>query len=177
MKTTCGKGMVLAGILAGALTAAAGAGENGSAADGKSGRPRFDHLARELELTPEQTGALQRHMQNQRAKFTELHAARTRAKAELEALFAAADPDAQAIGEAGERLAGINAEITRSQIQARLALRGLLTAEQQARWRRLRQKMMQRQAGKTRTGRQAPNSGGGHPVDPADPSDRTDRSD
>ncbi len=162
MKTTRGKPLVITGILAGALAAAAWAG-NGTAGEGKSGRPRFDNLARELELTPEQTDAMQRHLQAQRAKFTELHAARARAKAELETLFTAADPDAQAIADAGERLAGINAEITREQIQARLALRGLLTAEQQARWRRLRQKMMQRQAARNRLRRREndqPGAGG-----------------
>ncbi len=168
MQNSCGKRQILTGLLAGALAATLWAGGNGGTAARQADRTRLEHLAQELELTPAQTGALQRHLQDKCAKFTELYKARASLKAELDNLFAAAEPDAQAIAAAGDRLAGINAEITRQQVQARLAVRGMLTPDQQARWRRMRQRMLQRQAGKNRPGRQAPNSGGGHHETPAE---------
>ena len=177
MQNSSGQRQILAGLLAGALTATLWAGGKGGAAAGQAGRERCEHLAQELELTTEQTGILQRHLQEKRAKFTELYQARSSLKAELDKLFAAAEPDEQAIAAAGNRLGGINAEITRQQVQARLAVRSMLTPDQQERWRRMRQRMLQRQAGKTRAARQGPNSGGVHPVDQTNRSDWTDRAD
>ena len=149
MKMPGGKLQVTAAIAAGMLAAALWAGEPRPAdGAGESSRPRLQHLTKALELSPAQAAALQQQTQASREKLMALHNARVQAKTELENLFA--DADEQAIMAAGERLAKLHAEITRQQIQARLAIRGVLTPEQQARWQQLRQAMQKRHAGNGR---------------------------
>lgn len=151
MKMPIGKLQVMAAIAAGLLAAALWAGEVRPAdGAGESSRPRLEHLTKALELSPAQTAALQQQTQASREKLMALHNARMQAKAELEKLFTDADADEQAITAASERLAKLNADITRQQIQARLAVRGVLTPEQQARWQQLRQAMQKRHAGNGR---------------------------
>jgi len=151
MKMPGGKLQVTAAIAAGMLAAALGAGEPRPAdGAGESIRPMLQHLTKALELSPAQAAALQQQTQASREKLMALHNARMEAKAELEKLFTDAGADEQAIISASERLAKINADITRQQIQARLAIRGVLTPEQQARWQQLRQAMQRRHAGNGR---------------------------
>ncbi len=151
MKMPGGKLQVTAAIAAGMLAAELWAGEPRPAdGAGESSRPRLQHLTKALELSPTQAAALQQQTQANREKLMALHNARVQAKSELENLFADADADEQAIMAAGERLAKLHAEITRQQTQARLAIRGVLTPEQQARWQQLRQAMQKRHAGNGR---------------------------
>ena len=145
MKMPGGKLQITAAIAAGMLAAELWAGEPRPAdGDGESSRPRLQHLTKALELSPAQAAALQQQTQANREKLMALHNARMQAKAELENLFADTDTDEQAIMAAGERLAKLHAEITRQQIQARLAIRGVLTPGQQARWQQLRQATLYR---------------------------------
>ena len=151
MKMPGGKVQITAAIAAGMLAAELWAGEPRPAGGaGESSRPRLQHLTKALELSPAQAAALQQQTQANREKLMALHNARVQAKSELENLFADAAADEQAIMAAGERLAKLHAEITRQQTQARLAIRGVLTPEQQARWQQLRQAMQKRHAGNGR---------------------------
>lgn len=135
-------------------------------------------LAAELGLSEEKAAEIKNLMHETRKIMIKLKADRDLAKADLEHLFTADTLDEKAITAAADKLAQINADMTRAQVKARLAVNSALTPEQRARMHELRQGTMQkfkeRKEGRRNQGRErrsqrsdrsedGPESGGGEP--------------
>ena len=114
----------------------------------KAGRPERKGpghgLASELGLSAEKAGEIKGLMQAARETMLKLKADRDLCKADLDRLLAADPLDANAISAAADKLAQVNAEMTKAMVKARLAVNAALTPEQRARMHELRKGMLER---------------------------------
>lgn len=101
-------------------------------------------LARALGLSEEKAAEVKSLMQEARKNMGKLKADRDLAKADLDRLLAATNLDEKAISSAADKLAQVNADLTRAMAKARLAVNAALTPEQRARLHELRQGMLER---------------------------------
>ncbi|MBU4199860.1 MAG: Spy/CpxP family protein refolding chaperone [Verrucomicrobia bacterium] len=122
-------------------------------------------LASELGLSADKANEIKNMIHETRKTMIKLKTDRDLAKADLEHLISADTLDEKAIMAAADKLAQINAEMTKAQVKARLAMSATLTPEQRARVNQLRQGMIarfkERREGRQAAGRERRSQAGG----------------
>ena len=95
-------------------------------------------------MSADKANEIKNMMHETRKTMIKLKADRDLAKTDLEHLFSADTLDEKAVLATADKLAQINAAMTKAQVKARLAMSATLTPEQRSRMHQLRQGMMKR---------------------------------
>ncbi len=101
-------------------------------------------LAGELGLSAEKRAEMKERMQEMREKMVELNSVRDAAKADFERLLEADSIDESAVLQAVDKLTQATGDIMKARVKAKIAISKMLTPEQKARMKELRQRMKQR---------------------------------
>lgn len=139
-------------LVLGSALAASGEPTNtsGSAPQGKEpGRHaggKMSRLAQELGLSDEKAAALKALVFENRKKLVQLKADRDLAKMDLEQLLEADTPDEKAVLQAVDKMGQIHSDMARLRVRALLEMAKALTPEQRAKFKELREGMMQRRS-------------------------------
>jgi len=140
-------GMAL--LMAGLMSNAGLAGTNAPATADDQVRPAERNgpgrgLAAELGISGDKANEIKNIMHETQKNMIKLKSDRDLAKADLEHLLTVDTLDEKAIMAAADKLAQVNAEMTKAQVKARLAVSAALTPEQRERLHELRKGMLQR---------------------------------
>ncbi|MBI3987571.1 MAG: Spy/CpxP family protein refolding chaperone [Lentisphaerae bacterium] len=173
MKRTIGMvGLLVLGsalVASGEPTGATGPAPQGKGPASHSGG-KMSRLAQELGLSEEKAAALKALVFENRKKLVQLKADRDLAKMDLEQLLEADIPDEKAVLQAVDKMGQIHMDMARLRVRALLEMAKTLTPEQRAKFKELREGMMQRRSermGGQRGGfPQSQGSQGGMPMQP-----------